>query len=118
MNLARRMISAGALIGCLTVVGCSAAPDREEIAERFEIELAAGAGDSVDLTELSESLADDALDGKCGSDGFRSGIESEPILVYAWSATCLMYFEDDMNDAQQDQAKQDIIDFAVLDPEP
>ena len=105
----------GALIGVAVVAlsGCAAGPNRDEVAERFAIEMAAGPGEQEDWAEFAEGLADDALAGNCAKDGYRAGLGDDPTLIYAWSAGCLMYFEDQMTNAQQERARQDVIDFTI-----
>ena len=105
-RLAIALLTAGALL----LTGCTPAPPRDEVVERFAIELAAGVGEPEDWTELAEGLADDALDGKCAESLYRTTLE-DPTLQYAWSAGCLMYFEGSMSDSQVETAKQDLIDY-------
>lgn len=99
------------LAGAALASGCAASPNRDTVAERFAIELAAGMGEPEDWQDLALILTDDALSGRCGDDQYRAGLGDDPGLIYAWSATCLMYFEADLTDAQLDRAKQDLVDF-------
>lgn len=101
-------------IACAALLaGCSAGPDREAVVERFAIELAAGAGEATDWQDMAAGLADDAFAGNCGSDAYRAGLGEDPLLLYAWAATCLMYFEADMTDAQAERARLDVVEFAI-----
>lgn len=97
----------------LTLVGCSAGPSHSEVAERFAIELAAGPGDATDWRDLADSLATDAGKGRCADDVYTSTLANEPALIYAWSATCLMYFEDQMSKAQQERARDEVTRAAL-----
>lgn len=94
----------------LTLAGCSTAPDRADVAERFAIELAAsGAGDVQDWMELADGLAGDALDGRCESEAYRTGLADDS-LVRAWDIGCLMYFEAEMSESQVERAKLHLAD--------
>ncbi|KRC60927.1 hypothetical protein ASE14_08175 [Agromyces sp. Root81] len=96
----------------LLLAGCSSAPPRQEVVDRFLIELDAATdglltADTPMIAELAEGVADNALDGMCGSDPYRVGLE-DPSLVYAFDVTCLTYFEGDMTKAQVDAVKDAI----------
>lgn len=112
-----KVVLAIAVLACpllLAATGCSARPSETAIVERFAIELAAPDGEPDDWREVAELLAGDAMDGLCGSDYYRTGIgDQQPELLYAWSATCLMYFEDDMSPAQIDLATQDVVEHTI-----
>ena len=78
--------------------------------KRVSIELATHDSDFQGLQEMSETLADDALAGRCGEDTYWVAMMDFPDLRYAWASTCLMYFDHQMSEAQQDRAKQELID--------
>lgn len=98
---------------CLLLTACSPAPNRDQVVERFEIELAAKLpANFPDLTTLAEGLADDAFEGHCGADAYRTAF-SESGLVVVWDATCSMYFEHDMTEAQQSRARETVTRSAL-----
>lgn len=91
---------------CLVLVGCAPSPDRAQVVERFKIELAAAM--PMDMSTLADGLADDAFSGMCGEDAYRTAL-NDSALVHVWDATCSMYFEHDMTEAQQDRAREAIV---------
>ncbi|MFD8769564.1 hypothetical protein [Microbacterium oxydans] len=94
------------LIGtALGLAGCSAPPAREDVAERFLIELTDSEHLRAGLRELSLGIADDMLEGNCGEVAYETGLGPDADLVYAWKVTCLSMFEDDLTEAQIDEAK-------------
>lgn len=95
---------------CLILVGCTPTPNRAQVVERFEIELAAAI--PVELGTLAEDLADDAFSGRCGSDAYRTALDDSG-LIHVWDATCSMYFEHDMTEAQHDRAREAIVGSVV-----
>lgn len=97
---------------CVILVGCTPTPNRAQVVESFEIELIAAMPVGIDLGTLPEDMADDAFSGLCGSDAYRTALD-DPGLIQARDATCLMYFELDMTDAQQDRAREAILDSAL-----
>lgn len=108
-----KSVAVGALVAAaLTLTGCTG-PNRDKVVERFSIELAASGGEPSDWVTVSESLAEDALAGKCGQDAYWSTVADLPNMRYAWAATCLMYFEADMSHAQQARAKQELLEFTA-----
>lgn len=100
----KRIVGLAAL--CLVLDGCSPTPNREQVVERFEIELAAAM--PVDLGTLAEDLADDAFSGQCGEDAYRTALNDDG-LIHVWDVTCSMHFEHDMTEAQQDRAREAIV---------
>lgn len=97
----------------LLLAGCTSAPPRAEVVERFAIELEGAsdgllAQDDPRTLELAEQLTDDALSGGCGTSW--TGYAESPDLLYAWAMTCEMYFSGEMSDAQRDQAKQMLLE--------
>lgn len=110
----RTLLSVAAIVGALlAVTGCTAEPSREDLTRYFSVELAAGAGEPEDWVELAELLADDALDGKCGSDLYTSSLGDDPVMRYAWAAICTGDFEHDMTEAQFEAATDVIVGFTV-----
>ncbi|WP_309105012.1 hypothetical protein [Microbacterium sp.] len=100
------------------LAGCATGPDRDEVVERFALELESGFGDYADgaFDEVAEGFADAALDGLCGSVSYEAGLTSDnadPQLLYAWRVGCLHYFEDDLSAAQVEETKQMILDHAL-----
>lgn len=96
----------------LLLAGCSSAPSRDDVAERYAIEMSGSIGGEVsDWIDVGDSMADSALKGMCGNDAFRStAFVGQPSALYAWDATCLMYFERDMTASQVDRAKASVVD--------
>lgn len=92
------------------LAGCSPAPNRDEVVERFAIEVAAAndIGEPDDWTEVGESLADAAFDGNCGKPGFYTGLGDEN-LKYAFAVGCSFYFEDQMSETQITQMKDEMV---------
>jgi hypothetical protein len=87
-------------------------PSREEVAERFLIELTDSDEMAEAMQELADQIAGDALAGRCGETGYETGLQStgDETLFYAWRSTCLMYFEGDLSSAQVAETKQMIAD--------
>lgn len=110
----KRTLVAVAAVSLLVLTGCSAGPSRDDVEERFEIELQGQFGETADVTEMTDLLTGYALDGDCSSDELRDGFGPGGMLV-AWEATCLMYFEGDMSDDQIASAKQTVADAALED---
>lgn len=102
----------------LLLAGCSAGPSRDEVLERFSIEIRGAAGADLPASMVEDqaaALTDAALQGECGSDEYRdSMIVPSLYLLLPWDATCSMYFEDDMTAAQVERAKQTVL-MAALD---
>lgn len=99
-----------ALAGFALLSGCSTAPDRNEVAERFAIELEGVTGlPRSYFEELHFQVADDLLDGMCSSDPYMFALQ-DPNLQYAVMVTCLMDFEDDMKPYQVERAKTAILE--------
>lgn len=97
-------------IGLLT--GCAATgPSVDDVAERFRIELEAADSSFArdDHVRASEEVAQLMLDGGCTT----VGQFTEEAYGYAFASTCLMYFEDDMTEAQVDYAKRLIFEAAT-----
>lgn len=97
------------------LAGCSNTPDREAVVDRFLVELTSDLPDGADeqFAEAAETLADDALDGMCGSDAYLSGIGEQQPTLGAWAATCSMMFADDMTDEQREHFEQLVADEAI-----
>lgn len=96
----------------LTLTGCvTPAPSAGTVAERFRIEIEAAtdglmAQDNPEVVGLSESVAENLLDGGCTIDpGLGLNEDENQPYIYAVSATCLMYFEHEMSEAQIEKAK-------------
>lgn len=100
----KRIVALAAL--CLVLAGCSPTPNRAEVVERFKIELAAAM--PMDMSTLADGLTDDAFSGMCGEDAYRTALNDSG-LIHVWDATCSMYFEHDMTEAQQDRAREAIV---------
>lgn len=92
----------------ILLAGCSPVPDRADVIERLTIELEAPFGDAGrgNFDAVAEGLADDALDGMCGSDAYRTQLDGS--LLVAWDSTCLAHFGHDMSAAQIDTAKESV----------
>ncbi|KTR77425.1 hypothetical protein NS234_07410 [Microbacterium oxydans] len=102
------------LIGsAIGLIGCSAPPTREDVAERFLIELTDSEDLRAGLQELSLGIADDMLAGNCGEVAYETGLGEDADLVYAWKVTCLMMFEGDLTEAQINEAKMLVAERAV-----
>lgn len=100
----KRIVPLAVLLLLLT--GCSPTPNRDKVVERFEIELAAAM--PVEIDTLAEGLADDAFNGMCGEDEYRTALNDDG-LIHVWDVTCSMHFEHDMTEAQQDRAHEAIV---------
>ncbi|MGR2751502.1 hypothetical protein [Agromyces arachidis] len=102
-----------------TLAACTPAPSGEDVAERFRIEIEAAtdgllAQDNPEVVGLSEDVADDLLDGGCTIDpGLGLDEDENEAYIYAVSATCLMYFEHEMSEAQIDRAKVRLLEQAT-----
>ena len=96
----------------LLLTGCSAPPSIDEVAERFLIELTDSQTLRDGLQEFGEQVADDALDGQCGSAAYETGLakNGDDNLVYAWRVTCLTYFEGDLTASQVAETKRMLLD--------
>lgn len=105
---ARVALACIAALPLLAVTACSAGPTRAEVAERYAIEWDAvypGSSELPQAQQIIDDAVDDAFKGRCGEDAYRAQLE--PVGEFAlrpWDATCLMYFEDDMTQAQVDRA--------------
>ncbi|WP_353828209.1 hypothetical protein [Agromyces sp. SYSU T0242] len=114
-----------AIAAAVALSGCSAPPPRDDLVERFLIELeteSLGKDHPYNL-ELAEVMADDALEGECGADEYWKGLMMAPPSrkQYAWAATCSSYFGSDMTDEQIQQSKELILQAAMdgmEEPEP
>lgn len=105
-----------AALAAVLLSGCSAGgPSRDTLVDRFAIELEGGSDgvlerDSTQVRDLAEGLADDALDGSCGEPTYWAGLGDATGLLYAWSATCSMYFDEQMNATLRDHAKDILLE--------
>ncbi|WP_292763734.1 hypothetical protein [Microbacterium sp. UBA3486] len=101
-----------ASLALLLLAGCSAAPSRDEVSERFLIEFTDDDAFRDAMQESADQLAGSALDGYCGDEGFEAGLRTtaDEQIFYAWRTTCLMYFEDDLSQSQVNETKQMIMD--------
>lgn len=102
-------------LAAMLLAGCSPQPSRDDVAERFLIELSDSETIRAGMTDLADGIAGDALDGRCGDTEYEAGLQSngDADLFYAWRSTCLMYFEGDLTAAQVDETKQMIADRAA-----
>ncbi|MFJ4999907.1 hypothetical protein ACIP5T_17275 [Microbacterium sp. NPDC088619] len=109
MKRTAAVLAAGLL---LVLTGCSAAPSREEVAERYLLEYTDSEAIQDAMRESALSIADDALAGYCGDDDYEAGLLSggDQSLFYAWRVTCSMYFEDDLSPQQVEETKQLVLD--------
>lgn len=109
-----------ALLAVMLLAGCTAAPPKADVTERLFIELEASTDglispDDPATVEIVESIADDALEGNCGKDGYWVGLaDGDKSLVYAWASTCAMYFEHDMSESQRERARDLMLEQALV----
>lgn len=111
----KRVAGLASIAALLLLSGCSAAPTRDDIADRFLTELTDSQSIRDGMHDVGLSMADDALDGSCGSEAYEDGLEQngDASLVYAWRVTCLMYFEGDLTAQQIATTKSMIVEHGV-----
>lgn len=99
-------------VALLVLAGCSAAPSRDEVSERFLIEYTDSELLRDGMREVGDQVAGDALEGRCGDEAYESGLKSggDDSLFYAWRSTCLMYFESDLTARQIAETKDMIVE--------
>lgn len=117
MSATRTSALAVIVAGVIALSGCAAPPTRDDIAERFLLELTDSETIRAAMGELALSIADDALAGRCGSIGYEAGLEEsgDPNLVYAWRVTCLTYFESALSEDQRTETREMIGQRALED---
>ena len=97
------------------LAGCAVAapaPDRQVVVDRFLTELGDATdglvqADDPEAIKLAEQIAEDALDGNCGSRGYWTGLGlgEQSSLVRAWAATCVVHFDADMTPGLRSDAR-------------
>mgnify|MGYP001210270295 CR=1 FL=1 len=99
-----------AVLGVLLLAGCTPAPNRADVIERAQIELAGTI--FADVPGTAEGIADDAFAGMCGSDAYRADLDDFHDLQYAWDVTCEAYFGHEMTEAQRERVRIAVLDRA------
>lgn len=104
----KRTVALIPAVALLLLAGCSAAPTRDEVSERFLIEYTDSDELHDAMQDVADDIAQDAIDGRCGDDGYEAGLQTavDENLFYAWRSTCLMYFEDDLTAGQVAETKR------------
>lgn len=102
-------------VALLLLAGCAAGPSRDEVSERFLIEYTDSAELHDAMQDVADDIAQDAIDGRCGDDGYEAGLQTavDENLFYAWRSTCLMYFEDDLTAGQIAETQRMVAERAL-----
>ena len=110
------LVSGLALSGCTPSVEV---PSVDVVAERLRIEYPEDATLPASYMDgLFHSLAEDALNGRCGSAAYESILfqdSSMDDLFYAWRVTCSMYFAHDLSPQQLEDAKNMVFGKVIED---
>lgn len=111
----KRIAASACALLILMLAGCSTGPSLDEVTERFLIEYTDDDGLREAMQEAAEQIAESALNGQCGDEGYEAGLRTgaDEDLFYAWRTTCLMYFEGDLSQAQVSETKQMVAERVV-----
>lgn len=100
-----------AVLGVLLLAGCTPAPNRADVIERAQIELAGTI--FADVPGTAEGIADDAFAGMCGSDAYRAQLDGFDDLLHAFDVTCEHYFSHEMTEAQRERVRLAVMERAL-----